>query len=286
MPDDGFLYRHALSVMMGLGLPSGFFSCIALLLLLAQALVLNRIASVQRLFPKVNYLPGMAYLLLTALVPEMNRFSSVLILISLLIWMHGLIARLHHAPSPKSLVFNLGLLGSLSSLIYFPACLYFLLPVAGILIFRPFSLKEWITLILGAATPYYFLLAFLFLTDNLSSFSFLSLHFSGLSFSLSLTDKIMLAVLALLFVSGLFLYQRESGRQLAHSRKCWFMLFFQLVPATAVLFAGQYDDSLLLLPALPLAWIASNAFYYPSKTWYPALLHWLLVALIVYIRMA
>ena len=286
LPDDGLLYKYGLTAMLELRLPAGFYSSLAFLLLFAQALVLNQISSVQRLFPKANYLPGMSYLLITALVPGMNRFSSILILISLLIGIQSMIARLHHSPSPKSLVFNIGLLCSLSSLIYFPACLFLVMPVVGILIFRPFSLKEWVTLILGAATPYYFLLAFLFLTDHLSAFSLLPIHFSSLSFSLATSDKIILAVLTGVLISGLFFNQKESGRQLAHSRKCWFLLFFQFVPSVAVLFVGQYDDTLLLLPALPAAWMASNTFYYPSKSWFPVLLHWLLVAGVVFVQMA
>lgn len=287
LPDDGFLYRHAIQALLSFGLPSGFFSFLTFLLLFAQALVLNRISSGQRMFPKPNYLPGMSYLLIAALLPEMNRFSSVLITNSLLLWMFGMISRLHHAPSPKSLLFNLGMICAFSSLLYFPAGLFLLLIIMGMLIFRPFVIREWIVMILGFATPYYLLLTTLFLYDRLDMFSFLPLHFSGMPLSFSLTGKISLIAAAWLLISGIYFNRKESGKQLVHAKKCWSLVFVLVILSLAVLFLDRSHSACLLIgPVLPLSWMAANVFYYPSRSWYPSLLHGLLLAWILYIQLA
>ena len=67
-----------------------------------------------------NYLPGMAYLLITSFFPEWNYFSAPLLINTLLIFVLGWLFKMYNHPKAKGIVFNTGLAMSISSFIFFP----------------------------------------------------------------------------------------------------------------------------------------------------------------------
>lgn len=280
---DGFLYRRMMHHLLPVGMPSGVFAAVSFVFLFSQAVMLNRLVLVQRMLPSANYLPGMSYLLFTALLPEMNHLTSALVFNSILLWMIGMLARLHHAPSPKSSVFNLGMLAGVGILVYFPSWICLVLLCMGILIYKSLSLREWIILSLGLLTPLYFLLAFLFLRDDLSSFS---IPATGISFSMRITawpDILALSVAGLTAVSGLFYFSRHSGRLLIQSKKCWTLVLVSLILTGAMLFINVAPgQNPWILPAMPAALLSANLFFYPKQSWFPSMLHWAMAGLAVY----
>jgi len=78
---DGALYRELLSFLQGTGIATPlFYSTLAFLLLLGQALLLNFFFSQQKMLNHSTDLPGMAYLLLTSLFPQWSYFSAPLLM--------------------------------------------------------------------------------------------------------------------------------------------------------------------------------------------------------------
>jgi hypothetical protein len=71
----GFLNQYANDAIIG---------GIAFLILFLQAVIINKIATDQKLFQRNNYLAGMSYLLITSIFHI--GFSSVLVSVSLFIW--------------------------------------------------------------------------------------------------------------------------------------------------------------------------------------------------------
>ena len=82
---DGFFYRLLLRWLESLNFPS-IYPLISFILVYIQALILNRFVSDQRLNHKSTYLVGMAFLLITSLIPEWEQLSSTLIANTFLIW--------------------------------------------------------------------------------------------------------------------------------------------------------------------------------------------------------
>ncbi|MGB4845108.1 MAG: hypothetical protein WBP16_11640, partial [Ferruginibacter sp.] len=166
-PIDGFLYKAVLNWLepVGKGLPVTY-SCISFILLFTQAVYFNKLVNDQRIMHKPNYLTGMSYLLITSLFMEWNLLSSPLIINSFLIWVWSKMSGLYNNPKPKSVLFNIGIAIGCCTFFYFPSLAFVALVIFGLAITRPFKLTEWLIALFGIITPYYFLLAIVFLTDK------------------------------------------------------------------------------------------------------------------------
>ena len=115
---------------------------------------------------KPHYLVAMSYILITSLVPEWNNLSSVLITNSVMVWAWPRMVSLYNHPRPKAVIFNIGLALGICSFFYLPSMLFLLLLGIALLLFRPFSITEWLVALVGLLSPYYFLCIYLYLTDR------------------------------------------------------------------------------------------------------------------------
>jgi hypothetical protein len=244
--------------------------------------MINTIVNQQRLLIKNNYLPAMAYLLITSLFNEWHSLSAPLIINSLLIWVLAQLCKLTNSPNPKTLLFNIGIVTGLSTFFYFPVIAFSLLIILGMLITRPFRLTEWIMALLGLIAPYYFLFSWLYLTDRLNQYTL-----PDIGITLPIVSGSTWAYVAIIFVIattllGIYFMQKNVRRQLVHTRKSWGLVFFYLVVSLFVPFLNETDNfRYWILCAVPVSIISSAAFMYPDRKWFPLILHWGLVALAI-----
>lgn len=283
---DGFLYKMFLRGAETIATTfTPVYSVITFGLLFLQAVMINGFANNQRLFPRPNYLTGMAYLLITSLFLDFQRLSSPLILSTLLIWLWLKLAALQGTNSPKSSMFNMGFLLGIGTYIYYPSFIFLILVVAGVFLFRPFRLSEWIIVILGLLTPFYLLFSLLYLTDNFTGIGKINIGVSVPQIS-ALGWRIAGVILMLLLTfSGLYFIQKNFLRQLVHARKCWVLIYWWLILALFVPFMN--DESSVnnwILGAAPLAAIIGASFFYFPQKWVNLLLHWVFLAFVVLVN--
>ncbi|MEO6729627.1 MAG: DUF6427 family protein [Ferruginibacter sp.] len=280
---DGFLFKALLFQLSGVGknLPI-IYPFITFLLLFIQAITLNTMVNDQRLMLKSNYLTAMAYILISSLFAEWNILSAPLIINTFLIWVWSSMSKLNNDHNPKTSLFNIGIAIGLSSFFYFPSLAFAALIVFGLLITRAFRASEWIVALLGIVTPYYFLLAYVFLTDKWQGY-----RFPGVDVTFPHFDESRWALIALIMVSfictvGLFFIQQNIRRQLVQARKSWNLIFLYLVIALFIPFINASHSFVYwILCAVPIAVIAAAGFLYPTKKWFPLVLHWLIVAFVI-----
>ena len=229
---DGFLFKLLLSQLSGVGssLPI-IYPLISFILLYTQAITLNALVNQHRLMQKPNYLTGMAYLLITSLFAEWNILSAPLIINSFIIWVWSRMSKLYNEPSPKTSLFNIGMAIGISSFFYFPVISFSALVVVGLLITRPFKLPEWVVALLGLASPFYFLAAYVYITDKWQGY-----HFPGVAvtFPRFIESRWALAaIFIVLFISstGFVYVQKNFRRQLVQARKSWNLFFLYLLTA-------------------------------------------------------
>ena len=79
---------------------------------------------------------------------------------------------LYSNQKPKAALFNIGIAIGVCTFFYFPSLAFAALIIFGLAITRPFKLAEWLIALLGIITPYYFLLAIVFLTDKWKGYNF------------------------------------------------------------------------------------------------------------------
>ena len=279
---DGKLYQWFISL-----LPPDhamLSSTIAFVLLYLQALMINYLVIEYKMMPRGNYLPAMAFILITSLLPGWNFLSSPMLANTFIIWMFISLFRLYSAANAKAQVYNIGLIAGIASYIYFPSAAFVICILLGLLILKPFRLHEIFLFITGCFTPYYFHIVYLFLTDRLHSANF----FPGISVKVPVfKNSIWLASAVLLltipFLLGGYYVQTHLGKMLIQVRKNWSIVLLYLVLAFFVPFIDSNQPfQTWILITVPFAAFHACAYFYPAKRWLPLLLFFIAVGFILY----
>lgn len=280
---DAFIYRSfiAWSKTVLVGAPI-VYSIIAFVLLYLQAVSFNTIVNKQRMLQRSNYLTGMCYLLITSLFAEWFALSAALMINTALLWVWSKLCSLHNNTSAKSTLYNIGLVIGLATFFYYPAITFSFLFMVGLAITRPFRLNEWLIGLVGLATAFYFFGAWLFLTGQWNTFI---KPYVLLSVPKFFETKWALAALIFILITmlvGIFFIQSNLRRQIVQVRKSWQLVYLYLVVAALAPFLnGTNSFSSWILAAVPASLIASSAFFYPDKKWFPLMIHWGMVAISV-----
>ena len=283
---DGFLYKALLKWLQPIagGLPV-IYPLIAYILLYTQAISFNKLVNDLRLMQKPNYLTGMSYLLLTSLFTEWNMLSAPLIINTLLIWVWAKMSSLYNDDNPKRSLFNIGIAIGVATFFYFPSIAFAALIIFGLAIIRPFKLSEWFIALLGIVTPYYFLIAWAFLTDRWKDYRLPGIAVTSPKFNQTNWSYIAIIVVLATCVAGFLFVQQNFRRQLIQARKSWNLVFLYLVVAVFVPFINAtHTFEYWILSAVPLSALLGAAFLYPTNTKIPLILHWVMVAFVIAIN--
>ena len=281
-PVDGSVYQGFISV-----LPPNnpmIYSVIAFTLLYTQALMINYMVNEYRMIVKATYLPAMAYLLITSLLPEWNYLSSPMLANSFIIWMFIYLFSLYNSNNAKAQVYNIGLMAGITSYIYFPSAAFVLCVLIGLMILKPFRLNEIVLFFLGFLTPYYFHVVYLFLFEELSFRSFfqsISIKIPFLENSIWLAGSIFL--LTITFFLGGYHVQAHLRKMLIQVRKNWSVLLIYLLLAFFIPFINS-DQTFhaWILVTVPFAAFHACAYFYPVNRLFPLLIFFITIAYILY----
>lgn len=282
--NDEDIYHSLLQLINLSGNNAFICSLLSFFLLYVQALMINYLMNEFRLLPRQTYLPGMAYLLITSLLPAWNYLSSPLVATTFIIWIFSKLFRLYNIAMAGASIFNIGLLLGISSYIYFPAASFILCILLGLIILKPFRLNEVVLFIMGCLTPYYFFGAYVFLTGHFSFANFVphvSVKIPQVKSTIWLAASTLL--LAIPFLTGGYFVQLHLHKILIQVRKDWSILLLYLLLAFFVPFinSGLSFSSWILLAA-PFACFHASSYYYPEKKWFPNLLFFLTVGFVLY----
>lgn len=278
--NDGVFSLLLKNYVAGLPAPALFLCYHATILI--QAIRLNMVLMDLRMFQTTSYTTAMAYLLLSAMLPQWCGITPALMANFLLIWIFVKLSRLYNHPSPKTLLFNTGLIVGLSMICYHPTAILILVVLFALAVVRPFKLAEWLILLMGVLMPYYLLGAILFLKDETATFAsylpFLKLNLPLAQWTVPLI--ISLSVLFVILVSGLLYWSQSNKRMIIQIRKNWgamMVMLLILLPIPFIFANGGIESAIMSL--VPLAAFAGNAFANPRKLLLPNLLF--LLAIIV-----
>lgn len=282
---NDILYDQVLRMILPAGKLFPFmYSVIVFILLFTQAILFDRLINKQRLFPKPNYLTGMSYLLFTSLFPCFSVLSAPLIICTFLLFILSRLFTLYNSNTPKSTLFNLGLLVGLSTLFYFPSLAFLLLVLFGLTTTRTFKLPEWIVFHLGLLSVYYFLYSFYFLTGTAHAAIRFDEHISNPFKLASKWEVVAMGFILTLALVGFIFVQNFKRRLLVQSRKNWQMIMVFLFLSLLTPFLNgspSLNDWIIVL--LPFSALAAVAFIYPEKKWFSFFIHTAMIVLVVMI---
>ena len=279
--NDGMLFQWFTEQLAGAGEYTA--PLLAFLLLYAQALMVNYLVNEYRLIARPSFLPAMAYMLLTTLLPEWNMLSAPLISNTLIIWMFIYLFKLYNAPNAKAHIYNIGLIAGINSYIYFPSLVFVVSILLGLMILKPFRINEVILFVLGCLTPYYFYAVYLFLIDQLSPDNFfprVSVKVPHIRNSIWLAGSTLL--LSIPFLTGGYYVQTHLRKMLIQVRKNWSILLLYLLLAFFVPFINSAESfHNWVLVAAPFAAFHACTYFY-AKRWVALLLFFITLCFILY----
>jgi len=251
-------------------------------IIIIEALRLNYLFTDHRMYSKQNFLVAMVYILLSGIFREWTAITPALLDNILVIWFFAKTVRLYSNPNPKTLLFNIGLIIGFSILLYHPSALLILVAFFALMVVRPFIITEWLVLLMGVLSPFYFLASWLYLTDQIKSFGNyipdwgLNLPITRVSVPFFITAGLITIIL----IIGIFFWQSENRRLIIQVRKNWNVLLVMLLVMLPIPFINEKAgiDSLFLwiVPASPFI---AKGFLAPKKNFLPNIMFWGLLAL-------
>jgi len=283
-PKDGLLFHAILKFLAPTGQATPvLYSVLAFFLLFIQAVALTRLINDYRMMNRSNYLPGMAYMLITSFFLEWNFFSAPLLINSLLIIILGWLFKIYNHPKGKGIIFNAGLGIGICSLIFFPSITFIIWVLFALMIMRPFRINEWLLCLLGLTTPYYFYGVYLFLSNQWhldKILPYLTINVPSLQQSIWLAGSALLLMVP--FLTGGYFVQDNLRRMLIQIRKGWSILLLYLLVAIFVPFVNTTNTfENWIMAAVPFAAFHSCTYFYPPRKLFPLLLFWLSVAFVL-----
>lgn len=259
------------------------YPLLAYAFLFIQAVVLTRFINAQRMMNKPTYLPGLAYILASSLLPEWNYFSAPLLVNSVLLFILSGLFSIYNKPDARGTIFNMGVALGIAGFIFFPSLLFLVWIWLALAVMRPFRISEWLICLLGTLAPFYFYAVYLFVTDRWSLEAFLPvirLGLPGAGQSLWLMGSV--AGLVIPFLLGSYYIQEHRRRMLINVRKGWSLLLLFLLPAVLLPFVNPNGTAeTWILGLVPLAAFHACAYLYIKWRVLPLLLFWLSVAFIL-----
>jgi len=270
---------------------SGSFSPLAnvitaTVLVIIQAILFNVVVNRHGLLAKQSYLPALLYVTASGLFLQFLIISPPLICNFILIWMMDKFLKTGKSTSAMMMMFDIGMLIALGTLIYFPFIVFLLLLWLSLMLYRSFNWREWIAGFIGFLTIFFFLAVFYYWNDNLNQFmkiwAPLTNKFPSV-LGINYNDYLVLIPISVIMTLAALQLRENFFRSFISTRKAFQMLFFMFL-ITFVSFYTKHDfriyHFLLSVPpgAVLLAYYFSNA----RKRWFYETLFALLVISIQY----
>jgi hypothetical protein len=283
-PADGILFEGIINLFSSTAKANPFFyPLLTFALLFFQALMLNRFINTQRMMNKPTYLAGLAYLLITSLLPEWNYFSAPLLCNTILLFILSALFGIYNKPNVKGTIFNIGLALGVAGFLFISSLTFIIWILLALAVMRPFRLNEWLICILGITTPFYFYAIYTVFSGSWSWQEFvpqITLGFPSLKQSAWLSGSVFLIMVP--FLSGGYYVQENLRRMLINVRKGWSLLLLYLLAALLLPFVNSSDTfENWIMAMVPMAAFHGYTYLYSNWRVFPLILFWLTVAFIL-----
>lgn len=275
-----FVLTHYLNA-----LPKSIMGMLYIIIVLLQAIRLNILLNEYKMYQYSGFTTAMSYILLTGFFSQWATITPALIANIFVIWIFIQLSKLYNNPSPKSLLFNTGLIIGAAVLCYQPTAMLIAVVFFALMIVRPFVISEWFVLLIGIIMPFYIISALLFLNDKINLLpTFLPhTHFGLLIPVIDVWFWVSIAAIAVMLIAGFITLNNNNNRMVIQIRKNWNIMIVMVIMLMLIPFifynAGLQSATLSIIP---LAAIIANIFSYPKKMLVPNIFFVLAVCIIIH----
>ncbi len=258
---------------------------LAIVILIYQAIQINRLVSLNRITNENTLFSGVFYLLLVSLTLTFVPLHPALLANTFIIIMLTDIFKQTKNVDLHLNIFNVGLWAGLASLFYFPYIVFFVVGVLGVIYLRTFKSIDLLRAILGLLVPYFLMATLLFLNDELARLY--TDHVAGSFAILNITQPIswkgyvLIGVFGLLILISIASMNNFSTGLNIHVRRKISVIFFALLGGLAlmILVADSNILSLLFL-VIPLS-IFTAILFLKLEPQFAEILHFLILAMAI-----
>lgn len=150
---------------------SGFVpNIIATILILVQALFINKLVNDNSMARENTFLPAIGFLLVASAFPEFHALSPLLMANTFFIIALSELFDTYRKYDVSGNVFNVGFWIAIASLFHFSMGIYFFLGVIGLAVLRAFNVGELLVMLIGYCIPYFLYGVYRFWFDGFGSF--------------------------------------------------------------------------------------------------------------------
>lgn len=258
----------------------------AAILVFIQAVIFNRVINKHGLLNKPGYLPALLYITGASLFMPFLILSPVLMCNFLLIWIMDKFLKIGKSPNAIMLMFDIGVIIAIGSLIYFPFIVMLLMIWLSLLLYRSFNWREWISGLVGFALVFFFLAVFYYWHNDIGMFYKIWLPLTNKFpsvFTINYNDYLVLVPVMVMMILAMIQLRENFFRSFISTRKAFQMLFFMFLLGVVSCYTKpdfRLYHFLLCVPpgAVLLAYYFSNA----TKRWFYESLFLVLVFTIQY----
>ena len=245
-------------------------SLIALLLIILNGYLLIQLNTVHIFIPIRTQLPLFFYIILSISVIGMQHLTPALVSSTLMILVFYRVFSAYKVDGISINFLDAGLLISTASLFFFPAILFFLYLLIGLLLLRPFIWREWVFAFIGIFLPYAFVISVYYLLDIPADDLFRDMgdSFAKVPKGLNMSQIISWSyVLTFTLIASYYIAKAIDSMKI-HARKFFLVFLSYFLIAVIVFFAVTGSGSgMVYYAALPLAYLFSYYFVRCNRNW-------------------
>jgi hypothetical protein len=249
---------------------------ISFLMIFSEALLINYIIRENEIIHTTSYLPGVIYMILMSLQPEMYSFHPIVVAnLFMLLALHVLI-QTYRKETSYSKSFDTGFFIAMASLFYIPSIIFVPLLWIGLITLKPFIWRDWIISLMGIMVPWLFIIFYYFWIDDMATlqkdvlyYTLIAPQKSFANIRFSLPEAIQLGVLLIssfFAFTHLLLYSSGKSSMRTRSNNIIMMAFF-ILSIISIFLAPYYSISHLSFLAIPFTAFFSNYLLAAKKQW-------------------
>lgn len=265
---------------------SSFHIFLGLIVVIIQALLINRICTEYKLLQQDSFVPAALYIMVTSLNPWYNVFTSAMISSTIVLLVLNNILRIHITSMPKKLMYNSGLFIGLSIIIYWPSIVLFLFVLWAYIISKKINIKEIIALLFGVITILYVTISALYLLDypfdfiNLNKLDYIQPNISTIK-----NNWLSLSCLGLLLVFGIVSLNQNFRKTVESTKKMWWSVILFVIMGTVIPFVKweMYPINAHFF-IIPSTMIIANIWMSDINRWFKIVVFWITILSIIILQ--
>lgn len=254
-----------------------------------QAIYFNLLINKHEVLYKNSYLPALFFVLFVSSMPSFQQIHPLHLVNLIVLRIFDKLFSLHQNSKTISTIFDCGFLAGVAALLYMPALPILILLMFALAMMRPFSIREWLVLLISYSIPFMFLSVIKFWNHELISFwesFFARLSTRAPFFEIPKSSGVQFlgAVLLLILVLSLLRLRRNYYKNIIRVRVYQqLQLLFFVLGFCSVFLSKEIDLVHLLIFTIPVSlWYSYYFVSQKKKLWMGEGLLWLLVGSILY----